>query len=790
MVAMRALDRKLWRDAWHYRGQMAAIAAVVACGLALFVSLRSMNGYLRASRDAYYRTSRFADVFVSVRRAPMRAADEVRRIAGVGQVDARIVSDAVADVPGLAEPAVVRLVSIAVPRLPALNELHLSTGRWPVAGHDFEVVASRAFATANRLQVGDSVGVVLNGRWRQLRIVGIGISPEYVYEITGASIFPDNRRFGVLWMGRGALAAAFDLEGAFNDLAIALAPGADEQAVIDAVDARMAPHGSVGAYGRSDQVSHQFLDGEIDETQVTSVILPAIFLGITAFLLHVVLSRLVGMQREQVATLKAFGYGNASIAWHYIGLAMVPVGAGIILGAITGLWFAGRLAVVYARFFQFPAAPFTPDWSIVVTAAGIGGGFGLLGALSAVVRGVSLPPAEAMRPEAPARYRRGSLERLAGVFTRSPRHFVIARNIERRPGKTMMTIAGLALAGGLVITIEGMFDSIDFIKTLQFHFTDRGDVTVVFRDLQRRDAVRALSREPGVLEVEGFRAVPVRLRHHAATYRTSVLAYPPDAQLRRVVALDRSVRRVPEEGILLSASLAGRIGARVGDQVQLELLEGDRRVVPLEVSGLNADLLGSVAYIHPAVLRRIEGSVDTYSGTVLRADARTIDVLYQRLKTMPAVAGVNVRRATLEGFERTIAESFNISLVMTLGFALVMAGGIVYNSARVALSERGRELASLRILGFTQREVSGMLLGEQVLLTVASFPVAFVVAYFFTWLIVIRFESTLYRIPIVTRPVTYAIGVAVVSLATLLTALAVRRRIGRLDLIAVLKTRE
>lgn len=787
---MRALNRKLWRDAWHYRGQMTAIAAVVACGIALFVSLRSMNGYLRTSRDAYYTRSHFADVFVPVRRAPMRMVQQVAAIPGVAVVEPRIVVDVVADVPRLAEPAVVRLVSIPVPRASALNEVYLSTGRWPSVGQADEVVASRAFAAANALAIGDSVGVVMSGRWRRLRIVGTGISPEYVYEIAGASIFPDNRRFGVLWMGRASLAAAFDLEGAFNDLAISLSAGTDPRPVIEAVDTLLAANGSVGAYGRADQVSHQFLDGEIDETQVTSVILPAIFLGITAFLLHVVLSRLVGMQREQVATLKAFGYGNAAIARHYIALALVPVFVGVVVGGVSGIWFAAKLSVVYARFFQFPAAPFTPDWGIVVVAALIGGASGLLGALGAVARGVALPPAEAMRPEAPVRYRRGVLERLAALVTRSPRHFVIARNIERRPVKTSMTIAGLAMAGGLVITIEGMFDAIDFIKVLQFHYADRGDVTVIFREPQRRRAVRALSREPGVIEVEGFRTVPVRLRHHAATYRTALFAYPPASQLRRVVALDRSVREVPDEGILLSESLAGRLNARVGDQVTVELLDGDRRTVNLVVSGTNADLLGSVAYIRPDVLRRIEGGEDVYSGAVLRADQRAIDTLYRSLKAMPAVSGVTVRRATLEGFERTIAESFQISLFLTLGFALVMAGGIVYNSARVALSERGRELASLRILGFTRGEVAGMLLGEQVLLTVASFPLAFALAYFFTWLIVVRFESTLYRIPIVTEPVTYLIGVAVVAVATVFSAIAVRRRIDRLNLVAVLKTRE
>jgi len=585
------------------------------------------------------------------------------------------------------------------------------------------------------------------------------------------------------------MAAALDLTGAFNDLAIALAPRTDPRAVIEAVDSLMARYGTGGAYDRSEQVSHQFLNGEIDETQVTSILMPAIFLGVTAFLLHVVVGRLVGMQREQVATLKAFGYGDGTIALHYLGLAFVPVAVGTVLGLGLGHWFAVRLADVYARFYQFPAAPFRMDWSVVQGAVAVGFVAGFLGALGAVWRAVRLPPAEAMRPEAPARFRRGMLEGLAARVAPSPRQVAVVRGVARRPWRTSLSIAALALAGGLVITSQGMFDSVDFIRTLQFDVADRADVTVVFREAQPRAAVRALAREPGVLESEGFRALPVVARHHAGRFRTVLLAYPADAALRRVVSLDRAVRRIPEHGVVLARSLAERLRARVGDQVQLQLLDGERRVVELTVAAVNDDLLGSVAYVHPAVARQLDGG-EAYNGATLRTDPHGEAALFQRLKAMPAVSGVTVRRATLEGFDRTIAESFRISLIITLGFACVIAGGIVYNGARVALSERGRELASLRILGFTPREVAGMLLMEQALLTAASIPVSFVVAYVFSWLIAVRFASTLFRIPLVAVPTTYLFGAAVIVAAAAASAVLVRRRLDRLDLGAVLKTRE
>lgn len=787
---MHPLHRKLWRDAWHYRGQLAAIVAVVSCGIALFVSMRSMNGFLRGSRDSYYARYRFADIFAQVRRAPARAARDVSTLPGVAAVDDRIVFDVVADVPGLAEPAVVRLVSIPVPRAPALNEVHLTAGRWPAAGRNDEVVASRAFANANGMQPGDSVGAVMNGRWQWLRVVGVGISPEYVYEIGGASVFPDNRRFGVVWLGREALETAFDMQGAFNDLAVRVAPGASKAQVLLDVDRTIERYGGIGAFGREDQLSDQFLEGEIEETQVTSTILPAIFLAVTAFLLNLVLSRLVGTQRDQIATLKAFGYGNAAVGMHYFQLALIPLAAGVVVGSTLGLYLAGRLAVVYARFFQFPSVEFVPDWSIVAAAAAVGVAAGVVGSMSAVARGVSLPPAAAMQPEAPARFRHGRLERFTTLAKPSPQRRIIGRNLERRPARTLLSIAGLALAGGLVITVQSMFDDLNYMKELQFYGADRADVTVLFRDARRASALPALERLPGVIGAEGFRMVPVRLRAGRGVQRTVMYGLAPDAELRRVVDLHGDVDRIPSDGLLLSATLARKLGVGRGDRVSVEVLEGARPTRTLVVSGTAEEALGTSAYIALDGLRAIEGGERVYSGAFLRTDARLTPSLYLALKRLPAVSGVGVREVAIRSFDDTIRESFGISLVVTLVFACVIAFGIVYNSARVALSERGRELASLRVLGFTRREVAWMLLGEQGVLIVLSLPFAFLTAWALGVLIGMAFESDLYRIPVVVSPGTYLFGAGIVTLAAVLSALIVSRRIGHLDLVRVLKTRE
>jgi len=787
---MRALDRKLFRDAWHYRSQLAAIVAVVTCGIALYVSLRSMNGHLRTSRDGFYERYRFADIFVPIKRAPAAVAREAERLHGVAVVAARIVAEATIDVPGLGEPAVGRFVSIAVPSRPTLNDPHVVRGRWPMADQPDEILASAAFARANRLAPGDSIGAVLHGRWRWLRITGTAVSPEYVYEAGGGNIFPDNRRFGVLWMGYDGLASAFDLAGAFNDLSVAKFASAREDEVIEALDRLLRPYGSFGAYGRGEQYSHVFLEGEIDETQVTSVLLPAIFLGVTAFLLHLVLSRLIGTQREQLATLKAYGYTNAAITTHYLGLAFIPMAIGSILGAALGLWLATELAVVYARFFQFPSAAFTPDWSIVAAAVLIGCGAGIAGSLSAVLRSTALPPAEAMRPEAPARFRRGLLERFRPFHRLGPPAQIIARNLERRPGKALLSIIGLSLAGGLVITVLAMYDAIDFMKDVQFHDVMGEDVTVTFESPRAVSAVTAVARLPGVLVVEPFRSVPVRLKAGTREQLTAILGLEEGGRLHRIIGSDGRRFAPPAHGLLVSSVLARILDVEPGDRIRIDVLEGKRPTVEALIAGVTDEYIGSASYMDFDAANALAEGGAAASGAFLAIDQRLADSLYAELKRIPAVSSVSVRDVQLRSFEQTIAESFNISLLIMLLFAVVIAFGIVYNSARVALSERGRELASLRVLGFTRAEVAAMLLGEQVVLTVLSLPLAGLLAWWLCWLTAVRFASDLFQMPVLIEATSFLWGVIAVGLAAVLSGLAVRGRIDRLDLVAVLKTRE
>lgn len=788
---MSPLDRKLLRDVARLRGQMTAVAGVVACGIALFVALRSMHAYLVDAQAGYYAEARFADVFARLQRAPDRVGRGVERIPGVAAVRARIVEDVTLHVPGLAEPATGRLVAVPAVERPMLNRVVVRRGAWLPGRDPGEVIASEAFARANRLAPGDTLSAVVGGRRLRLRVVGVGISPEFVYEIRGGGeVFPDNRRFGVLWMGEEALGAALGMRGAFNDLVLALAPGASEPEVIARVDRLLDAYGGEGAYGREDHVSHRFVEDEITETAVTSVLIPGIFLAVTAFLLHVLLSRLVATEREQVAVLRAFGYGRLAVARHYLKLAAVPALAGSLAGIALGVWLAARIAAIYTRFYQFPAAGYRQDPGIVALAVAVGGGAALLGALSAAWGAASLAPAEGMRPESPAAFRAGIVERLRLQRVVGPSARIVARNLERRPARAAMTAAGIALAVAIVVAARFIFDAIGFIRDVQFRHVMREDVTVVFESPRSAAALHELARLPGVLRAEPFRAAPVRLRLAHRVERTSLLGVPPGAELHRVVGADLRPRSVPPRGLLLTAHLAASLGAAPGDAVTVEVLEGARPVRRAVVAATVDEVIGTAAYVDKDELHRLLREGRSVSGAHLRVDPARLDGVYAMLTAMPAVSAVSVRASAEEGFRKTVDESFRTSVYVLIAFACVLAVGIVYNGARVALSERGRELASLRVLGFTRGEVSAMLLGEQALLTAVALPLGFLAGRVLCALIVTRFSSALFRIPLVISPGSYAFAAAVVAAAAVGSAALVRHRIDRMDLVAVLKTRE
>ena len=786
---LKALDRKLLRDLWRIRGQALAIALVIGSGVALFVMYRSAFDSLGWTQDAYYEGHRFGHVFASAKRVPQGIAARIAEIPGVAQAETRVVAEVTLDVEGMDEPAVGRLVSIPADRRPLLNDLFLRSGRWIAPGRPDEVLVSEGFALKHGLRPGDALTAVLYGTRRRLQVAGIALSPEYVYSIRPGDLLPDPARFGVLWMERKALAAAFDLEGSFNDVSLRLVPGASEDEVIARLDRLLERYGGLGAIPRALQTSHWYLYNEMAQLQQMGSTLPMLFLAIAAFLLNVVLARIVTVQREQIAALKANGYSNASLGLHYAKLGLIIALLGAVLGTATGAWLGKMVTVMYTELFRFPVLQYDLEPSRVLQAAVVALIASSLGALGAVRRVVALPPAEAMRPEAPSGYRETFLERLGlGRFLSAPSRMVL-RNLSRRPVRTAVSVGGIAAGCALVIMGHSIRDSVDKLLVDQFGVLQRQDATVTFAEPMSVKVLHELRRLPGVVEAEPVRSVSARLRLGPRSRQTGVQGLLAEPRLNRLVDDEYRAITLPPAGLVLSSSLAGILDAREGDVVTVEVLEGRRPVSRLPVVLVIEQSMGASAYMRLEAVQRLMGD-EALTGAFLQIEPSRAEALYRRLKDAPGVAAVSRKSAFVESFKSTFQKNLDVLVFFFSLFATIIAFGVVYNSARISLSERSRELASLRVLGFRRSEISFIFLGELSVVTLLALPVGFALGYLLSVATLNSFQTELYRFPIAMTRQAFATAGLTVVFSALISGLAVRRQLDRLDLIAVLKTRE
>jgi putative ABC transport system permease protein len=784
------LSRKLLRDLRALGGQAAAIALVLAAGVALFVmALGSVRALDRTLSD-YYRDYRFAQVFQSVVRAPQRLEAEIAAIPGVAQVATRVVGPVTLYPPddGAATPG--RVVSIPETQQPTLNRLKLTVGRWPEPGRPDEVLLNRPFAQARDLRPGDTLPAVIDGHRRTLKVVGLALSPEFIYTVGPGQLMPQAGTYGVAWMARPAAAAAFDMKGAFNDVALRLMKDVQPDGAIERLDRLLAPYGGTGGYGRRDHESHAFVRNEIDGLKATARTTPPIFLAVAAFLVNVVVARLVERERGQIGLMKAFGYSDRAVGRHYAGLVGLIAVAGVLIGSAVGAWLGRGLAELYAEFFYFPDLRFSLAPGTFALAALISLAAALVGAALAVRRAVALPPAVAMRPPDPPVFRRGPLERLGALKSIDPATRIVLRNLVRRPVRALLTVLGAATAVALLVGSLFMREAVDVLIRDELNRAQRQDATVSLTDARGPDALAEIAGLPGVQQVQAMRVVPAKLSVGARERRQALQGVPPDAALYRLLTVDGVPADAPELGLALSDKLAELLDVGLGERVRVEVLEGRRPVIELPVTAIATRYVGLAAYLDLDALNRLLGEPDRVSGAYLRLDGAERPALNAALLERPRVAGVSWRADMLASLRRTLDRNLMLMIGTFVVFAGVIAVGVIYNAARVMLSERAHELASLRVLGFRRGEVAYVLLAELAVLVLAALPVGCLLGYGFAWLMITSYSTELMRLPLVVAPDSYAWAMLVVIAAAIAAGALVRRQLDRLDMVSALKVRE
>jgi putative ABC transport system permease protein len=788
---MRALDRKVVRDLWHLRGQVVAIGMVVAAGIAALIMSLSTLEALDETTAAYYERYRFGDVFALVKRAPQSVAPRIAALPGVRTVQTRVLRYATLDIEGFVEPVMGQLVSVPAGRQPILNQLALRSGRLPESSSKVEVVLNEPFAEAHGLVAGDRIVAIINGNRRELRIVGTALSPEFVYALGPGALMPDDQRFGILWMEHDALAAAYDLKGAFNSVSLDLERSANNDQVMQQLDLILERYGGIGATAREDQLSNWFVMNEMKQLKTMSKILPTIFLVVSAFLTNMVLGRLVATERGQIGLMKAFGYSRVEVGLHYAKFVIGIVVVGSLMGIAAGTWLGRINTEMYADLFRFPLLLYRPSTSAMTIAVSVSLASALLGAAGAVRSAASLPPAQAMNPPAPAVFRRIRLwdTRAARWLDQGSR--IILRNVLRSPRRSLLTMLGVAASVGLLVLAIQWNDSLDYLGESYFYHAQHQDASVGLIEPQSEAILHDFSHLPGVLAVEPLRIAGADFSFGTSTHRGSITGVKSDAWLQPIFDdATATVVPAPPGGLVLGTVLAQKLGVGVGDRVWVEVLEGRRPEVRLQVVGLVETFIAMPAFMNIDALNRLLKEAPSTEYVSLLIDEHEESALYARLKELPLVSAVMLRQAAIDSYYDTLVENIMVFITLFSALACALGFGVAYNSARIALSERGRELATLRVLGFSRGEISYILLGETGLLIAIALPFGCVLGRGLSELMAASFNTELFRIPLTIEPSTYGLSAVIAIAAALVSALVVRHRLDHLDLIAVLKTRE
>ena len=787
---MRNLDRKLIRDLSRMSGQAIAITLVIAAGVATFVMSLCAYASLSEGKDSFYRDFRFAEIFASARRCPNSLIPRIESIPGVATVETRLVFDVLLKVPGMTEPATARLISFPESGEQRLNKVHISRGRMVESANTGEAVVSEMFAEAHGFVPGDSVSAVINGKLQKLKMVGNALTPEYVIQIEGGSLLPDKKRFGIFWINERELESAFDMSGAFNSVTLKLGHAANSEEVISQLDGLLEPYGSTGAYDRSQQLSHQYVSDELVQLKTMATIAPAIFLSVAAFLLNIVVSRIISKQREQIAALKAFGYTNYEVGFHYLNMVLIISLTGTLIGTLFGIWMAVNLTEMYQQFYKFPLLDFKINipavmWALLLTTFAA-----VIGTWMAVRKAIQLPPAEAMRPEPPQDFRPTIVERFMPSGAMPTELRMIVRNIERKPFKSTVSVFGIAVAVSVLILGSFSLDSLTYLIDFQYRKAQRQDIMATFVEPATASVVYEMSNLDGVLDSETMRAVGTRIRFQHRSRRVGIMGLDPEPQLFRLLNEEEQPVTIPEHGVMLNSKLAQLLGVGLGDLVTVEVLEDKRPVVQVEVTSNVNEFGGTNAYMNKQQLHALLQESEVASGAFLKVDPNHIEGIYQELESRPGIGSVSLKDAAIQSFQETIAENMLTMRSFNILFAVVIAIGVVYNSARISLSEQSRDLATMRVIGFTRTEVSTVLLGEITLFTMLAIPLGCLIGYMMAAIMILGLDTENYRIPLVVSRSTYAFAALVVIGATFFSALVVQRRISKLDLVSVLKTRE
>lgn len=785
---MTVLNKKVFRELFTMKSQILTISLVIACGIAVLLSSLTTHESLKSARDSFYRLNNFSDYFINVQRAPLGFLEQLTQISGVQSAEGRIVTIASLDFPTIKEPIFASFVSITKDQ--KQNLLFLKKGRLPDFLHPNEIVVSEAFAKAHKLALGSEIRALFNGHMASLQVVGIAVSPEYIYTLRPGNPMPDDLHYGVIWISYEAISSFMDMREMTNDIVLKLDPKMNQKVLKSILEDLTKPYGSLNVNGRDKQLSNYFINDEINQQKVMAFFLPTIFLLVSAFLLNVVMNRFIATQREQVATLKSLGVSDARISFHYFYYVLVIVFIGSILGVVLGYYTGTWMTNIYLDFFHFPILSFVFDTQWILFALLASATSAILGAIRALNSVFALAPAVAMLPQAPRKVFNIQFEKYPYLSWLSVQFRFFLRNLLSHPLKSFLVFISLGLAQAVLIVSFFWQDAVDYIMKTQFNLVQKEDAQVIFTKARSIKSLDEISKMEGVLDVEGYRFFAIKVSYGHRAEDTSLLALPQNSHLRKIYDKKLNEINIPESGVAVSKLLADKLMLKIGDNVHLEIKDTINKEFEFKIEAIVDDFIGSQFYVNLDFINKLLSQQEQVSVVSIVIDPKYSAEIYDQLKVLPMVSSVVIKESALKTFTETSAKFILTFSIILFSFALIISVGVIYNNARVLLSERSIDYGSLRVLGFYANEVFRLIFGDLILLIVLSLPLGAGLGAYLGYLSIRMIHNEAIQIPFIIYPTTFVYGVLAIVLSAVLSLYWMSHKVKEIDLVKILKVRE
>lgn len=787
------LIRKMFRDLWENRGAYVACIIIILIGLMIFTSYSKVIDNLIMAQQTFYKSQNFADGFIELEEMPYDEAVTLGSIRGIDSIQGRMVKDVRVLFSGSTENVYLRLVSMDTSQDKILNDVMLIQGS-PLDAKELNIWVDNKFFEANNLELNQEILVIAAGKKKDLRVVGMGRSPEFIYAMrTSSDIFPTPQTFGIAYMPLEIMKNIFSEGGNINNIVFTLKPGFLYEDVEEEIKPELTKYGLKSIVSRKDQLSHLLLTEELKGIKSVARSLPTLFLGIAGMILFITLKRMIERQRGQIGILKAFGYTRKEIMLHYLSYAVFIGSIGGILGSAAGTALSYPFTTMYEMFFNMPGLEGSITYSYFLTGTAFSLFFSVIAGYSGARGALSLEPAEAMRPPAPIIGKEAFLERIRvfwNMLTVQGRMAV--RNISRHPGRTVFMFLGIMFTFALLSLPWTMKDLSDKMLIDQYEKVQTYNIKIpLAAPLKQKEIERELSRYPGVKILETMTEVPITLKNKWLQKDVVLLGLIQNSQLYHILDKEGKEVPLPKDGILLSERLAELLDAGSGSEITLEsqLMKDPERKAAITVTGVIPQIMGINAYMDINSAQELIGQGRIATAIILDMNEEHVPSLREDYRNAGTINGIESSTQLLEQSKELMA-SFNAAIVVMVFFGMVTGFAIIYNASLVTLSERSRDLATMLVLGMTPREVLSVVTFEQWFIGIFGMLAGVPLTKMLLVGMAQSFNNDIYTMPSTTSGVSFIIALVFTVISIWLAQQIAARKISAFDLVEVLKDRE